>query len=128
MIYRMSKQDFATCFPSLAAESPLSGRMAGSLQALFKVLANGVRLRILHAVLRADELCVSDICREVGMKPAAVSNHLQRLHDQGVVSARREGQHVYYRVVDPCVGGLMDVAVCLLKERQPGRARSGPRA
>lgn len=113
----MSKRDFSKCFPTLAAEAPLSVETADALQQLFKVLANDLRLRILHAVLTEDELCVSDICRRVEMSPPAVSNHLQRLHDQGIVASHREGQRVYYRVVDPCVAGLMDLGVCLLKER-----------
>lgn len=116
----MSKSDFAKCFPTLAAESPLRSETAHDLQALFKVLASDLRLRILHAVLSADELCVSDICEQVGMSAPAVSNHLQRLHDQGIVAARRQSQRVYYRVVDPCVAGLMDLGVCLLKERAVG--------
>lgn len=116
----MSKRDFAACYPTLAAEAPLGGERASELRGLFKVLANELRLRILHAVLSADELCVSDICREVGMKAPAVSNHLQRLCDQGIVASRRQGHHVYYRVVDPCVAGLMDLGVCLLKERGSG--------
>lgn len=117
----MSKSGFARSFPSLAAEDPLPPARAASLQGLFKVLASEVRLRILDAVLRAGELCVTDICAHVDMSAPAVSNHLQRLLDQGIVAARRDGQHVYYRVVDRCVGGLMDLGVCLLREQEAHR-------
>lgn len=83
---------------------------------MFKVLANENRLRILHALVAADELCVGDIAAAAGMTAQAVSNQLQRLVDQGILAARRDGQHVYYRVVDPCVPDLMDLGVCLVEE------------
>ena len=97
------------------------------LAALFKVLANDNRLRMLHAVHRAGELSVGDIAAEVGASQQAVSNQLQRLVDQRILHSRRDGQRVLYRIIDPCVPGLMDLGVCLVSER-PGadgrRARS----
>ena len=47
---------------------------AGGLAAVFKVLANDTRLRLLHALVRAEELCVTDLAASLGMKPQAVSN------------------------------------------------------
>jgi DNA-binding transcriptional ArsR family regulator len=91
---------------------------AGELAALFKVLANDNRLRILHAVHRAGELSVSDIANEVGATQQAVSNQLQRLVDQRILHSRRDGQRVLYRIIDPCVPGLMDLGVCLISERR----------
>jgi DNA-binding transcriptional ArsR family regulator len=91
--------------------------LVGDLAALFKVLANDNRLRILHSVHRAGELSVSDIANEVGASQQAVSNQLQRLVDQRIVHSRRDGQRVLYRIIDPCVPGLMDLGVCLVSER-----------
>jgi DNA-binding transcriptional ArsR family regulator len=89
---------------------------AGGLAAVFKVLANDTRLRLLHALVRADELCVTDLAASLGMKPQAVSNQLQRLSDLGILASRRDGNNVYYRVVDLCVSGLLDQALCLMAE------------
>lgn len=89
---------------------------AGGLAAVFKVLANDTRLRLLHALVRADELCVTDLAASVGMKPQAVSNQLQRLSDLGILASRREGNSIYYRVVDLCVRSLMDQGLCLMEE------------
>jgi DNA-binding transcriptional ArsR family regulator len=86
---------------------------AGGLAAVFKVLANDTRLRLLHALIRADELCVTDLAAAVGMKPQAVSNQLQRLSDLGILSSRRDGNNVLYRVVDICVFGLIEQGWCL---------------
>jgi DNA-binding transcriptional ArsR family regulator len=86
------------------------------MAAVFKVLANDTRLRLLHAVARADEICVTDLAAAVGMKPQAVSNQLQRLSDLGVLTCRRDGKSVFYRLVDLCVVALLDQALCLMEE------------
>jgi ArsR family transcriptional regulator, lead/cadmium/zinc/bismuth-responsive transcriptional repressor len=84
---------------------------------LFKILANDSRLRLLQA--RAGELRVSDLAAVVAMTPQAVSNQLQRLADRRIVAARRDGNNVYYRLVDPCAASLLDVGLCLLEDTQP---------
>ena len=60
--------------PALKDRPLLSPVQAGGLAAVFKVLANDTRLRLLHALVRADELCVTDLAASLGMKPQAVSN------------------------------------------------------
>lgn len=102
--------------PTLTQRPLLSPIQAGGLAAIFKVLANDTRLRLLHALLRAGELKVTDLAATLGMKPQAVSNQLQRLSDLGIVTARREGNSIFYRVVDRCVSGLLDQGWCLLEE------------
>jgi DNA-binding transcriptional ArsR family regulator len=82
---------------------------------LFKVFASDSRLRLLHALVREGELCVTDLARAVEMKPQAVSNQLQRLVDRGILQARREGVNIYYQVADPCVRVLLERGVCLVK-------------
>src|SRR5579862_2315461 len=104
----------------------LSPIQAGGLAAVFKVLANDTRLRLLHALVRADELCVTDLAASVGMKPQAVSNQLQRLSDLGILASRRDGNNIHYRVVDLCVQSLLDQGLCLMEEvsdRSQGRTR-----
>jgi ArsR family transcriptional regulator, lead/cadmium/zinc/bismuth-responsive transcriptional repressor len=83
---------------------------------LFKVLANDSRLRLLHALERAGQLCVTDLADTVGMRPQAVSNQLQPLADRRIVAARRDGTNVYYRIADPCVNSLLDLGLCLIEE------------
>lgn len=100
---------------------------AGGLAAVFKVLANDTRLRLLHALIRANELCVTDLAAAVGMKPQAVSNQLQRLSDLGILSSRRDGNNVYYRLVDLCVSGLLEQGWCLMNESS-GRIAATKRA
>ncbi|OWK37759.1 Regulatory protein, ArsR [Fimbriiglobus ruber] len=83
---------------------------------MFKVLANDTRLRLLHAVVRAGEICVTDLADSLGMKPQAVSNQLQRLADLGILACRRDGKSIFYRLIDLCVMSLLDQALCLTEE------------
>lgn len=111
----MARSD-AHPFPHLAGDL-LPDAMAAGLAELFKVLANDNRLRILHLIHLAGEISPSDIAVKVGASQQSVSNQLQRLADLRIVHARRDGQRVLYRIIDPCVPGLMDLGVCLLSER-----------
>src|ERR1700690_632543 len=109
-----TKADAGCCTKPALKERPLlSPIQAGGLAAVFKVLANDPRLRLLHALVRADELCVTDLAASVGMKPQAVSNQLQRLSDLGILAPRREGNNIYYRIVNGCVEPLLNLALCL---------------
>lgn len=99
--------------PELSARPLIDLPQAARLARVFKVLANDTRLRLLHALARDGELSVSDLSAAVFMKPQAVSNQLQRLVDLGILSSRRAGASVLYRVVDPCVTSLLDLGLCL---------------
>ena len=93
----------------------LTGEEAQALALLFKNFANDTRLRLLHALVREGELCVTDLADAVGMKPQAVSNQLQRLVDRGILASERNGNNVYYRIVDPCVPVLLERGLCLIE-------------
>lgn len=98
---------------------PLLGESdADALTALYKVLANPHRLRLLHALARAGEMPVGVLANEVGMSIQAVSNQLQRLADQRILAARRQGNQAFYRIIDPCVGGLLELGMCLIEQNQ----------
>jgi DNA-binding transcriptional ArsR family regulator len=79
-------------------------------------LANDTRLRLLHALERAGEMCVTDLADAVAMKPQAISNQLQRLLDQGILASRRNGNNIHYRIADPCVTSLLDRGLCLMED------------
>ena len=94
------------------------------LEATFKTLANATRLRLLHALIREPELCVTELADAIGMKPQAVSNQLQRLIDRRILAARRNGNHIHYRIVDPCVISLLDQGWCLTDDAGVSRTSS----
>jgi DNA-binding transcriptional ArsR family regulator len=102
--------------PSLNERPLLTPLQAGGLAAFFKVLSNDTRLRLLHAIDRAEEIRVTDLAKVLAMKPQAVSNQLQRLSDLGILASRREGKSIVYRLVDPCVRMLLDRGLCLMED------------
>jgi DNA-binding transcriptional ArsR family regulator len=101
--------------PPLEDRPLLSPEQARRLMRLFKVFANDTRLRLLHALVRAGELCVTDLAGQTSMKPQAVSNQLQGLLDRGILASRRDGNNVYYRILDPCVPVLLERGLCLIE-------------
>ena len=108
--------------PALADRPLLSFVESVKVMALFKMLANDTRVRLLHHLVRSGESTVSDLGKALGMKPQAVSNQLVRLSDTGMLCSRREGNNVFYRVVNGCVAPLLDLALCLMEdEGQKGR-------
>lgn len=101
----------------LVENRPLLGAAESKqLEGLFKMLANGTRLRLLHALVRGGEVCPSELAQTIGMKPQATSNQLQRLTERGILGSRRHGHQVYYRIVDPCVVRLLDYGLCLSED------------
>ena len=102
--------------PALKDRPLLSFVDAVKVMALFKVLANDTRIRLLHHLVRSGEATVTDMAKTLGMKPQAVSNQLTRLSDTGMLQSRRDGNNVYYRVVNGCVPPLLDLALCLMED------------
>jgi ArsR family transcriptional regulator, lead/cadmium/zinc/bismuth-responsive transcriptional repressor len=111
---------------SLRDRPLISHDQAADVVALFKLLANQTRLRLIHALDRAGELTVTELAEAVGASQQAVSNQLQRLVDRRILSARRDGKHVHYRIVDPCVTGLLTFGVCLNEQTQPTDQPTSP--
>ncbi len=74
------------------------------------LLAHPVRLRIVIE-LRAGEACVSELQAAVDRSQPYVSQQLSVLRKAGIVVCRREGQFVYYRLIDPFVERLLDDVV-----------------
>lgn len=102
--------------PPLAQRPLLSSEQAFALVAVFKVLGNDTRVRLLHALHREGEVAVGDLAGRLGMRPQAISNQLQRLADRGIVAARRDGSRVFYAIADPCIPAVLDLALCLTEE------------
>jgi ArsR family transcriptional regulator, lead/cadmium/zinc/bismuth-responsive transcriptional repressor len=114
-------KNMQTCCPvhvTFPEQEPITEEQASELEDLFKILANDTRLRLLHNLARVEEMCVCDLAATVQMTPQAISNQLQRLADRGIVATRRSGNMIYYRVVDECVIGLLQKAMCLLTDSE----------
>jgi ArsR family transcriptional regulator len=78
--------------------------------ALFKLLSHPSRLAILQ-VLRDGEQCVCHIEATLGLRQAYISQQLMMMRQAGLVTDRREGWNIFYRVVRPEVYALLDAAI-----------------
>jgi DNA-binding transcriptional ArsR family regulator len=106
---------------------------AAEAASLMKMLANERRLLILCHLIAEEEMSVGDLTSRVGLSQSALSQHLAKLRDQGLVTFRREAQTLFYKVSDERAAQLL----LLLHEMycskdnadpawKPGNARQRP--
>lgn len=81
------------------------------LSETFRLLADPGRLRVISALLDADELCVCDLSEVTGVSQTACSHNLRLLRAQRLVRHRRQGRNVYYTLDDDHIRVLLDVAL-----------------
>lgn len=117
----MSSKKNCSPKPTLRERKLLSELEAGEVCDFFTILSNETRLRIIHALAKEGDLCVSELASQLDMKPQAISNQLQRLSDRKILESRRDGNLIYYRIVDPCVTALLDQGLCLAQDAREGR-------
>src|SRR5512135_581043 len=79
---------------------------------LFKALMHPARLEILDT-LRDGEHCVCHLEAALGYRQAYISQQLSVLREAGIVQDRRDGWNVHYRVTQPQVFALLDVAITM---------------
>ena len=68
---------------------------------LLKALGSEPRLLVLCYLAEAGELSAGELTTQVGISQSALSQHLSKLREQGLVATRKEAQAVFYRVCDP---------------------------
>ncbi|WMN58886.1 metalloregulator ArsR/SmtB family transcription factor [Pseudoalteromonas xiamenensis] len=79
---------------------------AEQAETLLKLMANKNRLMILCR-LQQGEVSVSELNDSIPLAQSALSQHLASLRNAGIVSTRREGQTIYYRVADERVAVIL---------------------
>lgn len=80
---------------------------AQGVAALLKAMGNGRRLMVLCKLVEHGEMNVTDLAHEVDLSQSALSQHLARMRDEGLVAYRREGQTLWYRIADPRTEALL---------------------
>ena len=73
---------------------------------IFKSLGDPNRLKTLKSLTKG-ELCSSDIASILEMENSAISHQLKYLKNYGVVSSRKEGKFIYYKLENDCVRKLL---------------------
>src|SRR5713226_8053614 len=70
------------------------------IEILFRALADRTRLRLLN-LMGDDEICVCFLVEVLKTNQPKISRHLAYLRRAGVVSSRREGKWIHYKIVEP---------------------------
>ncbi len=88
--------------------SPIPPAILEKAAETLKAVAHPVRLRIVDLLGRNCEMCVGDLVTALEAKPAITSQQLGLLKDRGVVTCRRDGNKVYYRLTNPDLLRVID--------------------
>ncbi|WP_192898685.1 ArsR/SmtB family transcription factor [Crenalkalicoccus roseus] len=92
----------ATDLAALQAQAAEAARM-------LRLLANENRLLLLCHLAGEGEMTVGRLAEAIGLSQPALSQHLARLREDGLVATRREAQAVFYRLADPKAARLLAV-------------------
>ena len=93
--------------------------------AVLSLLGNTTRLRAFYVLDQLDECCVCDLAEILGVTQSAVSQHLSKFKAYGLVSARRDGQTLFYRINDtPESNRLRRLAIEGIEPIEPSKRRS----
>src|SRR5512139_2953448 len=83
----------------------ISPAVAQRLPSVYKSLSDPTRLRII-SLLAEREFCVTDLAAALEIEQSTLSHQLRDMRAQRLVTFRREGRHVFYRLDDPHVRSL----------------------
>jgi DNA-binding transcriptional ArsR family regulator len=102
-------------------ENLLTVEAATRIAALFAVLSDPTRLQVVHALFSAPtgELCVCDLATALGRDDTTISHQLRVLRNQRIVTMRKVGRVVYYRLVDEHIRQLLIMGVAHAGEGVP---------
>ncbi len=91
---------------------------------LLKAIAHPRRLEIIH-LLRDQELPVGDIHTMLDLPQANISQHLMILRDENVVTCRRDGKQMFYKISNPDIIKASDLFRSVLIEQNKGSNIAG---
>ena len=78
-------------------------RIEDQVKSIAKVLdlaGNEVRLKILFLLHKEEEMCPCDLSDVLNMKVPAISQHLRKLKDGGIITDKKVGQTIFYSIVE----------------------------
>ena len=97
-------------FPPVAKKIPLTDEALELVARRFAVLAEPMRLRLIQALFDGEKN-VTELVEATGGTQANISRHLQTLTAAHILSRRKEGLQVFYKIADPTIPKLCDL-VC----------------
>ncbi len=89
---------------------------------VLKAMAHPSRLKIMDALAKGER-CVCELQEVVGSDLSTVSRHLALMKGAGILSARKEGANVYYKLRVPCVLGFFGCVEAVISADAKERTR-----
>jgi ArsR family transcriptional regulator len=80
---------------------------AAQVAETLRALANERRLLLLCRLVETGEATVTSLADAVGLSQSALSQHLSKMRSEGLVTFRRDGQTLWYRIADPRIEELL---------------------
>lgn len=115
----LATQDVPMDLPALEAR-------AVQAAAILRELANERRLLLLCRLLADGEVTVNRLAGQVGLSQPALSQHLTRLREEGLVATRREGTTIHYRIADARVARLLGALHDIFCATEPAGSPATP--
>mgnify|MGYP001618422677 CR=1 FL=1 len=81
-----------------------------------KVFSNPTRLEILN-LLRDKEMSVTELIQKTNLSQANISQHLAIMKYKGIVTSRRNGKNIYYKLTNPKIITAFDIIREVLSQR-----------
>ena len=100
----------------MAKPRPIPDEFLILMAAKFRMLGDPTRLAILRALMTGGELNVGQVVEATGCNVANVSKHLKQLAEAGLVSRRKQGSFVLYRLDDPVVEKICELVCDSLRQ------------
>jgi ArsR family transcriptional regulator len=96
-------------------------KAAVEVAGVLRALANERRLMILCKLVEWGEATVNSLADAVGLSQSALSQHLAKMREEGLVTYRRESQVLWYRIADPRIEDLLGTLHKLYCRSNPRR-------
>lgn len=87
--------------PILSSEQAFLQQGTARAAVLLRAVGNERRLLVLCLLIEHGELSVGGLLERIPLSQSALSQHLARMREEGLVAYRRESQTLYYRIADP---------------------------
>lgn len=84
---------------------------------IFKACSEESRLRILHLILKNQEMCISDLEQVLGFTQTKTSRHLIYLKNAGILNTRKQDQWVFYYLKDEVLDIINQIFQFLVKDQ-----------
>ena len=94
-----------------------SDEILDRMESVLNIASDFTRLKIMYAIMK-EEKSVSEIVEEVGASQSLVSHQLSVLKNDDLVSTRKDGTKVFYRLADEHVDMLLKIVYEPVSEKE----------